>query len=211
VTVGTATGENGSRRPISDVVAGLCEGDPQAEMSVHDLLDAFSERAFGFLILVFALPNGIPAPIAPGLSAVLGLPLILLAAQMMIGLPHPWMPRSWLARKLKREQVARMLRPSVPVLRRIERYIKPRLHVMMQADASRLLGVVLLWNALLLSLPIPFGNLLPAWAIILTALAEMARDGLLVLAGLVMSVLAAFWVGFLLWGGTALIEKIFGG
>ncbi len=204
-------GQDGSpgSPPISALVAGLCEGDPQSEMTLHDLLDAFSERAFGFLILIFALPNGIPAPIAPGLSAVLGLPLVLLAAQMMIGLPHPWMPRAWLARKLKREQVARMLRPSVPVLQRIERYIKPRLHVFAPADASRLLGALLLWNALLLSLPIPFGNLLPAWAIILLALGEMARDGLLVLCGLVMSVLAGFWVGFLLWGGTALIEKLF--
>lgn len=209
MTYAGQAGGNGSHRPISGVVNDLCEGDPQAEMTLHDLLDAFSERAFGFLILVFALPNGIPAPIAPGLSAVLGLPLILLAAQMMIGLPHPWMPPSWLRRKLKREQVARMLRPAVPVLQKIERYIRPRLHLLTQADASRLLGALLLWNALLLSLPIPFGNLLPAWAIILLALGEMARDGMLVLAGLVMSLLAGFWVGFLLWGGTALIEKIF--
>ncbi len=200
---------NGSHRPISEVVAELCNGDPQAEFALHDLLHAFSERAFGFLILIFALPNGIPAPIAPGLSAVLGLPLILLAAQMMIGLPHPWMPPSWLRRKLKREQVARMLRPALPVLRKIERYIKPRLHLLARADASRLLGALLLWNALLLSLPIPFGNLLPAWAIILTALGEIGRDGMLVLAGLTMSLLGSLWVGFLLWGGTALIEKFF--
>src|SRR3546814_15104447 len=74
--------------------------------------DRFGWGACGFLLLVFALPNGFPAPIAPGLSAILGAPLLLLSGQMVLGFDHPWCPKSWLRRSFRRADVARMLRPA---------------------------------------------------------------------------------------------------
>ena len=67
----------------------------------------------------------------------------------------------------------------------------------------------MLWNAFLLSLPVPFGNLIPAWAIILIALGQVERDGNLVLTGAVASLLATAWVWFLIDVGLALLDRIF--
>lgn len=212
-TLPILNGENGNGetpRKVSEIVAALCAGDPEDRITLHDLIHAFGLRAFGLAILVFALPNGIPAPIAPGLSAVLGAPLALLAAQMLFGLDHPWFPQSWGERSYRRADVAKLLRPAIPVLEKIERYVKPRHARLTGRRGRRLIGGIVLWNALLLSLPIPFGNLLPAWAIILAAFGQVERDGVLVIASLAASVVATGWVWFLVDTSVSILQWMFG-
>lgn len=194
---------------ISEILESLCSGDPDEQLSVHELLHVLRVRAFGFLILLFALPNGIPAPVAPGLSAILGLPLLLLSAQMVLRFPHPWLPVSWRQRSIRRADLAKMLRPAIPVMRRIERYLRPRWQAITGWRAARLLGLLMFWNAFLLSLPIPFGNLIPAWAVILAALGQISRDGALVIASLAASLAGTVWVGVLIWAGAEVVERIF--
>jgi hypothetical protein len=128
---------------------------------------------------------------------------------MLFGLDHPWFPESWLARSFRRADVAKLLRPAIPTLERIERYVKPRYAHLTGRRFRPLLGGIVLWNALLLSLPIPFGNLLPAWAIILAAFGQVERDGTLVIASLAASVVATGWVWFLVDVGIAVLERIF--
>jgi len=197
-------------RRISEIVAEICNGHPDDRITLHALLAAFEVRAFGFLILVFALPNGIPAPIAPGLSAILGAPLLLLSGQLVLGFDHPWFPQSWLRRSFRRADVARLLRPSIPWLQKIEAYLRPRVERIAGWRARRFIGAVILWNALLLSLPIPFGNLIPAWAIILTALGQIERDGVLVLGGVAASILGTGWVVLLVFGGVEIVRRLLG-
>ena len=213
MTEAPLNGDNGNgeaARKVSEIIAALCAGDPEDRIKLHDLIHAFGLRAFGLAILVFALPNGIPAPIAPGLSAVLGAPLLLLAAQMLFGLDHPWFPKSWGEHSYRRADVAKLLRPAIPVLERIERYVKPRYVHLTGRRGRRLIGGIVLWNALLLSLPIPFGNLLPAWAIILAAFGQVERDGVLVIASLAASVVATGWVWFLVDTSISVLQWIFG-
>lgn len=57
------------------------------------------------------------------------------------------------------------------------------------------LGALCLILSLVLMLPIPFGNLMPALAICIIALGILERDGYWILAGLVISVAALVWVG----------------
>jgi hypothetical protein len=204
------TGASGLEK-VSDIVAAICDGPDGDRISLDELLRMFGLRSFGFLILVFALPNGIPAPIAPGLSAILGAPLLLLSVQMVLGFRTPWFPASWRARSFSRVDVAKLLRPALPYIVKIERFVRPRFtHLAAGRPASRLIGALILWNAILLSLPIPFGNLIPAWAIILAALGQVERDGALVIAAAAASVVATGWVWFLLDVGLAVLDRIFG-
>lgn len=194
---------------VSEIVAALCDGWEDDRISLDELLRAFGLRSFGLLILIFALPNGIPAPIAPGLSAVLGAPLLLLSAQMLLGFNTPWFPASWRARSFRRADVAKLLRPALPYIVKIERFIRPRLQHLAGYRARRFVGALILWNAILLSLPIPFGNLIPAWAIILAAIGQVERDGAIVIAAIAGSVIATGWVWFLLDVGLAILDRIF--
>ncbi len=143
-----------------------------------ELSGTFGDRAFGALLLVFALPNLLPLP--PGTSTVLGVPLILIAAQLAIGRSELWLPRAVGNRSLSKSDLQRVVTYGVPALRRTERLLAPRFEVFL---SDRLIGSACLLLAIILVLPIPFGNIPPAFAICAFALGVLQRDGLAVLVG----------------------------
>lgn len=145
---------------------------------MSELARSFGDRTFGALLLVFALPNLIPLP--PGSSTVLGVPLIFIAAQLALGRSVLWLPRSIGERSFAKADMQRLVDYTLPTLRRTERLLAPRLGWLLN---DRLIGVACLVLAVVLALPIPLGNMLPALAICAFALGLMQRDGLAVLAG----------------------------
>lgn len=160
------------------------------DMPLSALLVALGERSFGLVLFLLALPNAIGLATIPGLSTVVAVPMAVLALQVMAGAQRPWLPR-WLAeRRLRRTDVALMLDKALPWLERIERIVRPRLPFLTGVTAERLLGLVIFLFAVVLALPIPGGNLLPGVAVALLALGLIEQDGLCVLAGLGVSVVA---------------------
>ena len=102
------------RQRISDILIGLA-GDGSGQLRLGDVVAALGDRGYGLLIFILALPNVLPIYI-PGLSAVFGVPLGLIAIQMTIGLPRPWLPRTLLERPLRRQEFARMTQRILPWL-----------------------------------------------------------------------------------------------
>ena len=76
-------------------------------------------------------------------------------------------------------------------LRRVEAVSKPRLAFLFGAVGERLIGVVILALALVLILPIPGGNILPAMAVSALAFALIQRDGVIALVGYALAVTSA--------------------
>ena len=150
-------------------------------VSVADLLLALQDRALAALLLIFALPNVIPVP--PGTSALLGAPLLYLAAQLAFGM-RPWLPAFIRHRSMPRHHFATVVTRAAPWLARAERLLRPRLGALCRPPAEYGVGLVCLLLSLIVFLPIPLGNMLPALAICLMALGILERDGLWVLAGL---------------------------
>jgi hypothetical protein len=189
----------------SDVLEALFAGDPDGRLTIAETRGALDERAFGFLILLFALPNGVPVPGPPGLSAILGIPIFLLAAQLVLGWREPWLPQWLLRRSVRRGDFARVVARALPPLRRIEKVLRPRHAFVIDAPADRMIGLLLLLFAAVLALPIPLGNLPPAYAIIVMAFALIERDGLAMLAGIVIGLLSVVWGGLIIAAGWAAV------
>ncbi len=162
-----------------------------APVSLGDLRDALGDRGFGMLIFVFALPNLVPLNI-PLLSAVLGVPLVLLAAQLFWGRHEPWFP-NWLAkRSMPRASFEAVLKRSIPYLERAEAVLRPRLTPLLSWHGERIIGFGLLVLTVVLTLPIPFGNWLPAFSIAILGLAISEKDGVAIIIGLVIGVVSLF-------------------
>jgi hypothetical protein len=172
---------------LSELLQSLALQDGRERVSVRDLIDALGERALGALLFLFAFPNVLPVP--PGTSAVLGVPLVFLAAQLMLGL-RPWLPRVLSSRSMSQADFAATVRRITPWVQRGERLLRPRLGWLARPPMEYALGAVCLFLAIVVALPIPLGNVLPAVSISLLALAIVERDGLWVLAGLGVAVLA---------------------
>lgn len=167
---------------LSAALIGIVRNATASRISVGDLLAALQDRALSGLILVFAATNVVPTP--PGTSTVLGIPLIFLTAQLAIGREGPWLPR-WIAeRSLDRLHFTAVIERLAPWFARAERLFRPRLAILTGGPAKQLLGVVCLLLSGILILPIPLGNMLPALAICLIALAVLERDGVAVALGL---------------------------
>lgn len=180
-------------RRTSEMLAALVDAEAPARLTVGEILDQLGERAFGAFLIVFALPNLVPVPI-PGLSALLGIPLILISGQLCLRWPRPWLPR-WLAdRSFAKEDLDRAFTRGLPYLARLERLCRPRWQFMSVPTTERVIGLVCLALSAILFLPIPFANLLPAAAICLFGLAIAERDGLVgglgLLLGLTSGVIA---------------------
>ena len=119
----------------------------------------------------------------PGISAVLGAPLILLTAQLMLGWHRPWLPGILRRRSLARGDFEGLVRRIVPRLRRIERMIRPRLLPLTGPLGKRMIGGFGLLLSLIVFLPVPFGNVVPGLALVLMAVGLLGRDGLAVSFG----------------------------
>lgn len=196
---------------LSDIVKAI---DTSQDTTLGELVDGFGERAFGALMFVFAVPNIIPTP--PGTSAILGLPLVILTFQVMIGRQSLWLPQVVRQRRISRNLIQSFVTKVTPVMTRLEKVLKPRLSFLAANElAERLIGLVSFPLAVILFLPIPFGNILPATAIALLALGLAERDGIATLAGYVMSaasvaVLAAISSALYV-GVMAFFNHMFGG
>lgn len=138
-------------------------------------------RAYAAILLLFALPEALPLPIA-GMSTILAIPLVLVSVQMILHGADPRVPR-WLSqRRVPLSMMQPFLDRLIRLLSWLDRVARPRCHGI--ADQTRLIGVVCLTLALIIALPIPFGNMLPALCILATAVGMMRRDGILVAVSL---------------------------
>ena len=168
------------RQRFSEVLSGLASR-PASSISIGDVLNAFGDRAFGALMLLFAVPNVLPLP--PGTSAVLGAPLLFVTAQLMLGRATLWMPRVICERSISRDFFALLTAKLSPSLHRAERVLRPRLTLLLHPVPERVVGAACLLLAIILFLPIPFGNIPPAVAISAFALGILERDGVATIIG----------------------------
>ncbi|MEZ2128461.1 MULTISPECIES: exopolysaccharide biosynthesis protein [unclassified Sinorhizobium] len=186
-----------SGRRLSAILRQLAGDTSRERISVGDLFENVGDRATGALMLIFSLPNIFPTP--PGTSAVLGTPLLFLAAQLTFGL-RPWLPKFIARRSMQREDFEALVVRINPWLARAERMLTPRLGLFVYPPIEYLTGFLCLVLAIVLTLPIPLGNILPALAITLFSFGILGRDGLFIIFGLVMSAVSLTVVGGVVYG-----------
>ena len=147
---------------------------------------------------------------------------MILALQLIAGRPSVWLPETLNNRSVDRASFARIVHYSLPWIARIERLARPSFWPGATASVDRLLGLACLVKilarhlhsqfavmALLLFLPIPFANGIPALAIISLGLALSERDGIWLVAGFMASALALVVVAAIIGGGTFAVARIF--
>ena len=161
ISIGHVPTSEGADR-LSAILFAIAQGQDRDRISIADLLHALQHRAIGALMFIFAVPNAIPVP--PGVSAILGAPLIFLSFQLMVG-RRPWLPKLITDRSLSRVDFEKVVNLAAPWLARAERLMKPRFQILARPPAEYLIGAVCLLLATILFLPIPLGNMLPAFTI----------------------------------------------
>lgn len=169
-------------------------GDPEEVIKLDDVLAGLEERAFGMLLFL-----SIPTAFIPGVAGVVSGPLVILVGlQLLFGRNEPWLPDFLGRRGPHRRAMVRFRDRLGPWLARLERVVKPRAAALLDHRiANSFTGLNLIVLGLLLSLPIPFTNILFALLLLLFALALLERDGRLLVVAWFTSVIAVGVFGVL--------------
>jgi hypothetical protein len=162
---------------------------------VGDMLELLGERSIEGMLLLLSLPMALPVPV-PGLSVPFGASMMIVAAQLAVGRRHAWLPRILARRPLGAVAFGKLIEHAIPLLRRLERFVRPRGRWLAGRWVSLPVGLVCLVLALIIALPIPLGHVVPGTAISVLSLGLLERDGVALCVGLIISAGALLLVTF---------------
>ena len=169
---------------------------------LREILEATHGRGFNLLLVFIALPFLTPIPL-PGFSIPFGLVAFFIGARLALG-KKPWLPQKLLVKPLPPGFSGGVLRAAARVVKFLEHLLRPRLAFFHEALVfRRFAGALIMLSGmlLLLPLPLPFSNSLPALTIVLLAAGALERDGAFFLAGCCVFLLTISFFIFLALGG----------
>lgn len=158
--------------------------DGTKRILVAGVIDAAADRGLGLALFLTAFPAIVPF-LPPGASMVVGLLVIVVAVQMIGGARKVWLPRR-IRNYVFSEKASESLLKKVQAWdSRLARFSHPRWAPMTGRVSTILVSLPVIGNGLILFLPLPFLNTLPALAIMAVGIGFVNRDGLLVAGGAV--------------------------
>lgn len=187
------SGHNATTRAVLDAFA---DGNPEDQLLLGDVVSGLRQTAFGMLLFVGVLPAFLPIP---GLAGAISGPLVMLiGAQLLIGLSKPWLPGFLARRGPQRKSMQRFHDVMAPWLRRLEKMVRPRLPwVLEHPVASAFTGLLLILLGMLLALPIPFTNYVFGVLMLLFVFSLLERDGALMLVAWLAGAISVVVFGFI--------------
>jgi hypothetical protein len=154
----------------------LAQGDPEATLSMGELLDSFDERAFGLFLLLVMLPCFIPVPF--GVGSISGGLAALVGAQLLFRFHRPWLPGFLARRPIHRRALIRFRDRMSRWLERLERLTRPRNEILFDHPlAHAFTGLLLIGLGISLALPVPLTNYPFGLILLCYAFALIERDG----------------------------------
>jgi hypothetical protein len=186
--------------PTSELLEGIREQGGDERLSLGEVVEATKGRAHGLILVILALPEAIPMV---GLSAILAVPIFVLGGIMAVRGSNPPIPEWVRERSIPRDKADGAIRRTVPAIRWLERFSRPRWSRF--AEAGRLQGMVCLVMAVVLAIPIPGVNIMAAFAVAGIGLGILQGDGLLILIAAVVGLLAVIAFVAVLTGAWGLV------
>ena len=160
------------------------------KVSVDDIMGAIGRRAFGPLILVFALIAFAPVIGAiPGVSIVTGTLIVLIAGQMLLMRRTPWVPGFLLRPRIGSDAVRTAMDKVRPAVERVDRLSASRFRVLVKPPWIHVTaGACVAMAAMMYPMAvIPWGVTAPSFALIVLSLGVTSHDGLLTAIGWALS------------------------
>jgi hypothetical protein len=184
----TQQGKPETQQKVSDALQGWLDGD--TDKTLGSLVDVFGEKSFAVL---FVLLLGVPALPLPtgGATHVFEIIAALLALQLIVGRDQIWLPQKWCKLELAGPKQQRFITGLMKLIRRLERFSRPRLRFLFQTRVSNsVYGLLVLGGTAGAFFAPPFTGLdtLPALGVVLLSLGVLLEDVIVVAVGLIVGV-----------------------
>jgi hypothetical protein len=189
-------------RKLSEEFALILREFEVETVTLREVLGLLHGRGYVLLTMLLALPFCTPVPL-PGVSTPFGLVIVIIGVRLAFG-AKPWLPARLLDTRLPPTLFAKVFAFTRKIILGFERLLRPRMLWVTSSPRREQLHavpIVICAAMLLLPLPIPFSNVVPAWGIMLVAGGLLERDGLFIIAGYVASlVTVAFFTAIAIFG-----------
>jgi hypothetical protein len=196
---------------ISDALRRLLREANGQPMTVREMVKILHGRGLQFVVILLCLPFLAPVTI-PGISMPFGLAIALSGLRIAFG-HRPWLPEFILNHRISFPVLEKMVHFGCAIYEKVEKVIRSRLYVLLDGPGmGMLIGLAIALSGVFLSLPIPppfpLTNTIPGFAIICLSLGLMERDGVLILCGYALTVIAAIYVGLIGFLGKAGVDQL---
>jgi hypothetical protein len=180
-----ADGPSPGPEKVSDELERWLKRD--GDNTLGSLIELFEEKSFAML---FVLLLGVPALPLPtgGATHVFEIIAMLLAFELIAGRDEIWLPQRWRKLELAGDRQQRFITALMKMIRRLERFSRPRLRFLFEHRFSNVVfGLLVAGGSLGAFLAPPFTGLdtLPSLGVVLLSLAVLFEDFLVVVAALV--------------------------
>ena len=179
-------------RRVEEVLDRLEKVGRAKSVTIESMTEALGERSYGPFLLIPALLDISPLGSIPGVPSALAAILLIFSIQIVIGRKHLWLPTFIRHRSIAPERLQKSIKAIRPMGRWMDRLFHGRLSAMTKRPAVRASGAACV--AMTLLIPpleiLPFATTLPTATIGMFGLGLLVRDGLLMIGGFVMSILA---------------------
>jgi hypothetical protein len=172
---------------ISELLGSVFEKtheDDADMLSLSDIMLLLHDRGFGILIVLFSMPNFVPAFI-PLIATVFALPQMIFCVQMMLKYDAPKLPDFIARKQIKRTSLQAGILKSLPMIKKMEKIVRPRLEFMLTPSSERIVAGFMLLFAFVIAIPAPLTNFVPSVALFIMGIGILARDGLAIIVGII--------------------------
>ena len=180
---------------LNDVLDDLAElAENEGEVSVKDVIEKVGSRGQGVFLMVPGLIGMTPLGGIPGVPTILGILVIVLGAQVLMGRQKVWVPDMVGNRSVSDDRLGRAVSKTRKPARWIDRHFGQRLESLTGTTAVRVAAALcVLFGLLMPPLEIvPFAALIPFTAVTLLGLSLTLRDGVLMAIAFTASIAALY-------------------
>lgn len=163
------------------------DSDP---ISLDTIVKGIGSRTFGPLLLLVGIVMASPLSGIPGMPTSMSILVIVIAAQLIIGRKHFWLPNWLLKRSVSRKRLNKAISWLKRPARFMDRLLRPRLTFLVHPIGTYIIAVM----CIVIAAGIPFMELVPfsataaGVAICAFGVALVAQDG-------AVAVFAYIWIG----------------
>ncbi len=170
-------------RALSDELERWLRG--AEEKTLGSLIAAFGDKSFAILLVVLLGVPALPLPTG-GLTHIFEVIAALICLELIAGRREVWIPARWRSIELAGERQQRFVAGLMKLIRRLERFSRPRLRFLFHRRLSDIAyGVVALVGTVSAFAAPPFSGLdtLPALGVVVLSLAILLEDALIASVG----------------------------
>ncbi|RYH03259.1 exopolysaccharide biosynthesis protein [Salipiger sp. IMCC34102] len=174
--------------PLLDLLDCVLEDEEGEKTRFGDLVERIEERGYGPLIAFLSAFVVLPTGAIPGVPALIGVMLVLMGGQMLLGRPL-WFPRKLKDIEIETSKVETALDKARPWAKRLEKLLSNRLHAVCQGPVARRLTALCILASGAIMVPLGFVPGAPfalGLSAMILGIGTTVRDGVWVCIGYVL-------------------------